>query len=81
MLSVTTIVALPLSALIDVGVNNFWLLFVDCVNSILDEVADILYVLPVVPRLYCSAPLKNRVSNDPSSKSLVITDSDVAENT
>ena len=81
LLSVTTIVALPLSAVIDDGVNNLWLLFVDCVNTIFDEVADILYVLPVVPKLYCSAPLKNLTSNAPSSKSLVTTDSDVAEYT
>ena len=83
LLSVITIVAFPLSALSDVGLNFAWLLSSDCDNTIpVWTLAVTLYVLPLEPLLYCSAPLKNLTSNSPASKSEALTtDSDVAENT
>ena len=82
LLSVNIIDAVPLSADTELGVNFRWLLFVDCINSILDDVAEeTLYVLPLVPKSYWSAPLKNLTSNEPSDNVDVTTPSEFAENT
>ena len=81
LLSVTVISALPVSPLIPFTTNNFWLLTSNWSSEILDEVAETLYVLPLVPTSYWSAPLKNCTKKLPSVRLLVTTDSDVAENT